>query len=243
MSLDPAVPEVKIIAQCEDRPPISPGTAGSPICGIYGIWCEANEKWYIGQSVDILGRWRAHHRDLEKGTHSNKVLQRAWDKHGPSSFSWVVLGAICLEELLDLAEISAVDELQALSPIGFNLKSGGANGRPSLEARLKMSLARKKVKVGPPSAAKREKISASLRGRKYSAERIARSSEGKLRRYLGLRLENSVPAGHKKCGRCKGTKANSLFQYDRQNIDRLSSWCRDCINLRRRERRAEKARA
>ena len=149
MNLDPAAPEVKIIAQCEGRPPVSPGAAGSPICGVYGIYCATNEKWYIGQAVSIQKRWWRHGDDLEKNIHSNKHLQSAWNKYGARDFLWVVLANIFLEELLDLCEVAAISEFQAMSPTGFNLKTGGANGRPSAETRALWSKNRRGRPLSP----------------------------------------------------------------------------------------------
>ena len=27
------------------------------LCGIYGLRCKTANKWYVGQSIDILSRW------------------------------------------------------------------------------------------------------------------------------------------------------------------------------------------
>ena len=138
MNLDPAAPEVKIIAQCEGRPPVSPGAAGSPICGIYGIWCEANEKWYVGRSVRIGHRWWSHQHDLEKGTHSNPYLQCAWDKYGAASFLWVVL-CRCEQDELGSLESRYAEDLHAIAPYGFSFMAGEGHALVSQETRSKMS--------------------------------------------------------------------------------------------------------
>ena len=113
------------------------------VSGIYGIWCTANERWYVGQSLGIPGRWWSHQDALEKDKHPNRHLQAAWNKYGAASFLWVALCNVFIEELLDLAEETAIAELQAMSPFGFNLKTGGANGRPSPETRDLWSKTRK----------------------------------------------------------------------------------------------------
>lgn len=131
--LDPAL-EVKPVEQLDRSPPTSPG-AGSPVCGVYGIFCTANSRWYVGQALWISKRWWAHQDALKKNKHGNRHLQAAWNKYGAGAFLWVVLANILIEDLLDLAETSAISELQAMAPTGFNLKTGGANGRPSAETR------------------------------------------------------------------------------------------------------------
>jgi group I intron endonuclease len=52
-----------------------------------GIYCLQNKrdgKMYIGSSKDIPERLMTHIRQLESGTHSNKMLQRAFDEDGLS---------------------------------------------------------------------------------------------------------------------------------------------------------------
>ena len=142
MNLDPAAPEVKTIAQCDGCPPISPVAAGSPICGIYGIWCGANEKWYVGQSVNIARRVYEHFRFLRLGRHHSAPLQRSWDKYGPKSFLWTVLEVVGSRDKLLAAELGYTAGLSALCPSGFVLVAGGTENKlVSEETRARMSKA------------------------------------------------------------------------------------------------------
>jgi len=50
------------------------------ISGVYAIWCNGNQKIYIGSSVDILKRINQHKRELRTGKHHNPILQRSWNK-------------------------------------------------------------------------------------------------------------------------------------------------------------------
>lgn len=59
--------------------------------GIYAITCVPTQKVYIGSSVDITRRWREHRRELRRGMHSNRHLQRAWAKHGELSFVFSII--------------------------------------------------------------------------------------------------------------------------------------------------------
>lgn len=55
------------------------------ICsGIYCIYNTATGKAYFGQSVNVLARLNSHKNMLNKGTHDNKKLQKAYNKHGYS---------------------------------------------------------------------------------------------------------------------------------------------------------------
>ena len=59
--------------------------------GIYSIINEVNGKFYIGSAVSIRKRWYNHRRGLNKGTHENKHLRRAWKKYGEGAFYFGVL--------------------------------------------------------------------------------------------------------------------------------------------------------
>jgi len=60
-------------------------------CGIYGIRNTINGKWYIGQSIDIYGRWRAHKTNMKHGQYLNQWLDEDWDKFGASAFEFQIL--------------------------------------------------------------------------------------------------------------------------------------------------------
>ena len=50
--------------------------------GIYLIRNKANNKVYVGQSVDIKQRWYNHKRGRRNDTHDNEHLQKAYNKYG-----------------------------------------------------------------------------------------------------------------------------------------------------------------
>lgn len=54
--------------------------------GIYAIYSDVNDTYYIGQSVNIPRRISGHKHSLEVGNHKNLHLQRAWDKYGEDRF-------------------------------------------------------------------------------------------------------------------------------------------------------------
>lgn len=55
-------------------------------CGIYCIRNKINNNKYIGQSVNIEKRFETHKHFLNKNSHHNRHLRRAWDKYGEHSF-------------------------------------------------------------------------------------------------------------------------------------------------------------
>ena len=56
--------------------------------GIYQI--KLGPKRYVGQAVNIEGRWRRHHRELSQGCHHNQELQDYFDRGHRPKFSIVV---------------------------------------------------------------------------------------------------------------------------------------------------------
>lgn len=91
--------------------------------GIYGIHNLENDKWYVGQSINIERRWRHHKLFLRNGTHCNQHLLRAWNYYGESSFDFVVLEECDVDELND-SECRWIAKLNSLKS-GYNLCDGG----------------------------------------------------------------------------------------------------------------------
>lgn len=60
-------------------------------CGVYAITNTLNGHAYIGSSVNISQRWRAHVNSLNKNEHHSDYLQRAWNKYGADSFEFTVI--------------------------------------------------------------------------------------------------------------------------------------------------------
>lgn len=111
--------------------------------GIYGIHNLITDKWYVGQSVDILKRWKHHRWALNGGYHYNTYLQRSWVNYGEQSFEFLVLEE-CDSNELDSKEKCWIIEMESLSD-GYNLCEGGNAPRGVIitdEMRLKQSLAR-----------------------------------------------------------------------------------------------------
>lgn len=59
--------------------------------GIYSLYCIKSKYTYIGQSIDIINRWRGHKSDLKHNRHINKKLQEDWNKYGEDNFTFNIL--------------------------------------------------------------------------------------------------------------------------------------------------------
>lgn len=96
--------------------------------GIYKITNSLNGKTYIGQSVNIQDRWKAH-RNRPFNPNSNDYespLYRAIRKYGLNNFKFEVLEE-CERELLNDKEIFYIKQYKSSDPtFGYNISNGGA---------------------------------------------------------------------------------------------------------------------
>ena len=99
--------------------------------GIYKIINKVNNKIYVGQSIDIEERWKQHqwkafnHNELAY----NSAIHAAFRKYGLDNFYYEVIEE-CLPEQLDDREIYWIEQLQSMSPNGYNLSLGGQGYHP-----------------------------------------------------------------------------------------------------------------
>jgi group I intron endonuclease len=102
--------------------------------GIYCFRNIINDKRYIGQHIgtNFEKRWRQHKSKKNKCT----GLKNAINKYGIDNFDISII-ELCYEDqdALNNLEIHYIEHFNSLAPNGYNLKTGGANGRPCAEVR------------------------------------------------------------------------------------------------------------
>ena len=100
--------------------------AEKPKCGIYKI-AGPKGRVYVGQTKDLWNRWNDHVEALYAGEHTNPHLQKAWDVHGPQSFSFELIEEIYwCDETLDAREAFWGERLGALTN-GYNTQPFNAS--------------------------------------------------------------------------------------------------------------------
>ena len=151
---------------------------------VYCITNLINGRFYIGQTIRSLSyRWSVHKSDSKYRPES--WLHKAIRKYGPENFDIQRLGVAATEDDLNrLEEMWILATGACKREFGYNLKTGGSQGRPtpeviekirakntgrklSEEHRRRMSAARKGVKHSPEHTAK---IAAALKGRTPSPQ-------------------------------------------------------------------------
>ena len=92
------------------------------ICGIYKITNKINGKCYIGQSKDIIKRWKTEY----KWYHINKHLQAAFNKYGFENFDFEIIEE-CEPGLLNEREQFWISIYNSFDRnFGYNKTLGGA---------------------------------------------------------------------------------------------------------------------
>lgn len=66
--------------------------------GVYGIYNEVTEKWYIGVTRDLKSRIFGHLASLRSGRHQNYQLQHDFNIYSEENFSVKVLFTVSMDK-------------------------------------------------------------------------------------------------------------------------------------------------
>ena len=115
------------------------------ISGVYGILNNNNGLVYIGSSNNIDGRWNRHRSRLNKNTHSNNYLQKAWNKYGEEAFEFFIFEECLEDDLITLEQFYVEYYCSYERDKGYNIAivvDAPMRGRKqTIESRKKMSKA------------------------------------------------------------------------------------------------------
>lgn len=96
--------------------------------GIYIIFCVSNNKYYVGQAINIEKRIKAHINKLKANTHHSPYLQNTFNTYGENVFNFEVVEYCNIDEL-DSKEQHYIKMYNSLNPNGFNCTIGGTGIR------------------------------------------------------------------------------------------------------------------
>ena len=160
------------------------------IQGIYKIVNKINNKIYIGQSINIIRRFKQHKSDAV--SKFKYPLYNAFRKYGLNNFEFIIIEEVISVQNLDLREQYWLDHYKSYLPdFGYNIITiaGSTKGyKHSNKTREKISLANK----GKPSC---------MKGKKHTEEtkrKIAESNKGKTntkktREKMSLAKKGNIP--------------------------------------------------
>ena len=95
-------------------------------CGIY--YLKINNKFYIGQSIDIEHRFSNHLSELRNNHHYSQKLQNAFNEYGESNLTKGILEE-CDAKDLDEKEKFYIDKYDSFNN-GYNGAPGGQTQQP-----------------------------------------------------------------------------------------------------------------
>ncbi|MBL4937062.1 GIY-YIG nuclease family protein [Clostridium sp. YIM B02515] len=93
--------------------------------GLYIIKNTINDMFYVGHSVDIERRFRAHKSYLIRNIHHCVYLQRVWNKYGEENFEFIILKECSLEESIKLEQYYIDNFKKSIYNTGDLAASGG----------------------------------------------------------------------------------------------------------------------
>lgn len=99
--------------------------------GVFQLKNLANNKIFIGSSIDLEASWNRLKMELKFGNYPNAELQNDWAKYGVENFEYEILSEIKQEddglihnyrkEARQLEQLF-LDELQTFGDNGYNIK-------------------------------------------------------------------------------------------------------------------------
>lgn len=147
--------------------------------GIYEIRNTINNKVYVGSSVNLRSRIRAHFSDLSCEKHHNHYLQASWKKYGKEVFIVNIL-ELCPKEHLIERENYWMNEREVFDKDkGYNFFSANPTGRGYKQTQEHITNRFKNRK--PMSKETREKVSIAVseanKKRVFTAEQRKRDGD------------------------------------------------------------------
>lgn len=107
---------------------------------IYKITNKLNNKTYIGQTIDPVGRWQAHKSYAMKSDKIKQYVHHAMAKYGLDNFIFEIIDIGLNHWHIDCLEINYINTFDSRDPEkGYNLKTGGSRGAHSEETKRKQS--------------------------------------------------------------------------------------------------------
>jgi group I intron endonuclease len=100
----------------------------SKVIGVYGIYCRATDRWYVGASIDVERRIKDHFYDMRTWGLTGERGEMGFDfvKHGLKAFSYTIFEQFSSTERLAERETYWADRKKACTD-GYNRQAPSQN--------------------------------------------------------------------------------------------------------------------
>jgi group I intron endonuclease len=196
---------------------------------VYLVTNLVTGKQYVGQTTkrDPLKRWAAH----LKNSRTTRVgpLYASIRRHGEAAFQFEIIESAPSKKALDEREAFFILKFNTISPAGYNLASGGSNGKHSQESIEKIRLLSKAAWSDPVF---REKVTSSWYDPEVRARRCAAIKEAharpdvKTRHSLGLRTALAKPETKAKKGKASRAAQSTPEAIEKSRARSIELWTR-----------------
>ena len=115
--------------------------------GVFQIRNLANEKVFVGSTMNLAGIFNRHEFQLKLGGHPNKTLQKDWNESGAENFAFEILEELFPRENPDYdyrADLEVLEDLW-LEKIEPYDEKGYNERKKTREERLRMIAANRKL--------------------------------------------------------------------------------------------------
>jgi group I intron endonuclease len=157
--------------QTNSEQPLENDTTKRKIVGIYGLRNKITNKWYVGQSVDIIKRLEIDYKKMK--CIGQPKIYNALLKYGYNEFDKIILEECeSKQEILNEKEIYWMKYYDSIKN-GYNLRGGGGgHGWHSEETKQKIRMARANQIIGKNHVSEEAKIKMSMerKGKSLSDE-------------------------------------------------------------------------
>lgn len=148
---------------------------------VYLAMCRVTGKQYVGQTVnEPEDRWNHHRLGPDKGV---SLIHEAIVKYGEEAFELETLDWAATKDELDDKERYWIATLGTISKGGYNLKDGGANGKPHPDTVLKWKASRKDWTMPADHPWRQKGRPSNNKGKKMSPEAVEQNRQRALARF------------------------------------------------------------
>lgn len=163
---------------------------------IYKATNRINKKQYVGQTIHSLDERIARHVYGARTKTKTNAFASAIRKYGIQSFKFIIIDQASTQAILDEKETYWIKKSRSLSPLGYNLTTGGEHVTFTDDLKLRMSLNHPKgMKGRKHSIETKKKMSEAAKGKskpRFTAQHRDNLSKAQVLRFRKEQVRSTV---------------------------------------------------